>query len=53
MDLFDFETVPAAPEAREVYDLLDFDARDDMDDAHADDLRATLTGLPARPGTRR
>lgn len=38
------------------YDGLDFEARDEID-AEQDDaserLRETLTGFPARPGTRR
>ncbi|MFI7069519.1 hypothetical protein [Micromonospora sediminicola] len=55
MDLFETDAVqtPTRPDAREGYDLMDFEARDVEDDAYADDVRAVLTGLPARPGTRR
>ncbi|MFG3715836.1 hypothetical protein [Micromonospora sp. NPDC047730] len=53
MDVFETDNFPTAPETREEYDRLDFDARDELDDVYADDLRAALTGLPARPGTRR
>lgn len=55
MDIFETDRVqaPTRPETAEGYDLLDFDARDDLDNAYADDLRAAVTGLPARPGTRR
>lgn len=35
------------------YDFLGFDERDERDAAKADFLREVLTGLPARPGTRR
>ena len=35
------------------YDRLDFEQRDEIDAARADDLRALVTGLPARPGTLR
>ena len=38
------------------YDELDFEARDEIDAAQsdaADHLREVLTGLAARPGTRR
>ncbi|RLK22672.1 hypothetical protein DER29_0511 [Micromonospora sp. M71_S20] len=53
MDVFETDNFPTNPDTREGYDLLDFEARDDLDDAYADDLRAVVTGLPARPGTRR
>lgn len=33
------------------YDLLDFDARDDLDAHAADVARALVFDLPARPGT--
>lgn len=32
---------------------LDFDALDELDSQRADSAREYLTGLPARPGTRR
>ncbi len=35
------------------YDLLTFEERDEIDSTQAVELRALLTGLPARPGTRR
>lgn len=35
------------------YDWQDFDTRDAIDAAAEDDLRETVFGLPARPGTRR
>lgn len=35
------------------YDDLDFDARDEYDAAEETSFRELLTGLPARPGTRR
>ncbi|MDG4792731.1 hypothetical protein [Micromonospora sp. WMMD1082] len=55
MDLFETDPVrlPDAPEASDLYELLPFEDRDQLDAEHADDLRAALTGLPARPGTRR
>lgn len=55
MDFFETDavTIPAGPEADELYESLPFEERDDLDAAYADDLRAVLTGLPARPGTRR
>ncbi|MDG4801749.1 hypothetical protein [Micromonospora sp. WMMD980] len=52
MDLFDADIV-RTPEAREEYDLMTFEERDELDAAHADRMREELTGLPARPGTRR
>lgn len=53
MDLFETDSIPTRPETREDYDRLPFEDRDDRDAVYADDLRAALTGLPARPGTRR
>ncbi|SCL32875.1 hypothetical protein GA0070616_4577 [Micromonospora nigra] len=53
MDVFETDSFPTAPDARADYDWLDFDARDVLDESYADDLRAALTGLPARPGTLR
>lgn len=35
------------------FDLLDFEERDLVEAHDADELRAEVTGLPARPGTRR
>ncbi len=35
------------------YDDLDFDARDEIDDAISTDLRTLTTGLPPRPGVKR
>lgn len=34
-------------------DADDFDLQDEADAVTADDLRSIVTGLPARPGTRR
>ncbi|SCE66553.1 hypothetical protein GA0070618_6676 [Micromonospora echinospora] len=55
MDFFETDAVrlPAAPEGRDEYEALPFEFRDELDDAFADDLRAAVTGLPARPGTLR
>lgn len=43
---------PDYPGADLDYDLLDFDARDELDAEAAQDFRALATGRPARPGTR-
>lgn len=32
-------------------DLLDFDARDELDASFAEAARVAMSGLPARPGT--
>ncbi|WP_165944412.1 hypothetical protein [Micromonospora sp. KC213] len=56
MDLFETDpvrTFPTAPETHPEYDALPYEERDDLDAEYADDLRAAVTGLPARPGTRR
>ena len=45
-------TDPDFPGADLDYDLLDFDARDELDAEAAQDLREIMTGRPARPGTR-
>lgn len=35
------------------YDFVDFEERDQRDEAQSEQFRATVFGLPARPGTRR
>lgn len=35
------------------YDLLTFEQRDEVDAERADEIRAAVSGLPVRPGTRR
>ncbi|WP_229398115.1 hypothetical protein [Micromonospora okii] len=53
MDLFDFEAVRTADTGGEVYDRLDFEARDAVDADAAAHMREVVTGLPARPGVLR
>lgn len=38
---------------RREYDFVDFEERDARDEAKAEDFRAVVSGLPARPGVRR
>ncbi|WP_329105562.1 hypothetical protein OG792_32955 [Micromonospora sp. NBC_01699] len=52
MDLAEFDAVTVA-EPNAEYDMLTFEARDELDAEAVDRAREELTGLPARSGTLR